>query len=408
MPRSFILSLHSIKCILSPQLCWGTHITAALLCPAPVRRYSFFPQVSQPAQGSPKTSKNTLNEYGRSSLDDVGRSRPTSRVERHVSFALDSIPASASVSSDDDNDDGTVSDRPPPWDRTVDVVWHQRAKTPDRMERDDEFTFQENFDRLAGQSAAPPPPESPVFGLSPPGWCHKHREQRHDVSRKDNSRYFALPDRVRFKVAKYVLASHNSGKPIRLNNPVYLDPIWPIGRDSARRCFDSLEEVLGSLHKYMVVCFAMRIDVLTTLFLTRRFYVIYSPFVTATTQPAAVLYMNRFGPLMKYISLEVDLSRLAGHWHPAAQWLDISKSLERINALVAQFADRQQTRRHRDTTMRNLEILVRRYYGHRPFDWSPPKWSRDKARNSQIEAQEEEDGNTGNKLDFRGKSFQSS
>ncbi|KAK0611792.1 hypothetical protein B0T14DRAFT_571658 [Immersiella caudata] len=258
----------------------------------------------------------------------------------------------------------------PPWDRSVDVVWRRRLATPDSIEWDDELAFQENSARLASQSASTPT-ASPLFGSNPPSW-YRQRE----LSRKDNARYFALPDRVRFKITKYVLASHDSGKSIRLNSPSFLDPIWPVnpipGPDSAphdnriwsTEYFDSLKKVLVLLRSYTSVCFAMRVDLMTALFLTRRFHVVYSPFVSDSIQPAATLFMDEFGSLMKSITLEVDLSRLGGSWEPAAEKMDMEKSVDRVRALVKRFANTQLDRRG-VTTIQSLVILVRRYYGYR-------------------------------------------
>ncbi|KAK0649028.1 hypothetical protein B0T16DRAFT_124989 [Cercophora newfieldiana] len=264
-------------------------------------------------------------------------------------------------------------DERPPWDRSVDIVWRRRLATPDSVEWDDELAFQENSARLASQSASTPT-ASPLFGNNPPSWYRPR-----DLSRKDNARYFALPDRVRFIITKYVLASHDSGKSIRLNSPSFLDPIWPVNpipksdwaaKDSriwSTEYFDSLKKVLALIRGYTSVCFAMRIDVMTTLFLTRRFHVVYSPFVTEIIQPAATLYMDEFGALMKSITLEIDLSRLGGSWEPAAEKMDMEKSVKRVKALVKRFANIQLDRRG-VTTIQSLVILVRRYYGHRHRD----------------------------------------
>ncbi|KAK4445541.1 hypothetical protein QBC34DRAFT_162945 [Podospora aff. communis PSN243] len=257
----------------------------------------------------------------------------------------------------------------PPWDRSVDVVWRRRLSTPDSIEWDDELAFQENSVRLASQSSSTPT-GSPLFGSNPPSWY-----QQQELSRKGNARYFALPDRVRFKITKYVLASHDTGKSIRLNSPSFLDPIWPVnpvpGPDGApnnriwsTEYFDSLKKVLVLLRSYTSVCFAMRVDFMTTLFLTRRFHVVYSPFVSDAIQPAATRFMDEFGSLMKSITLEVDLSRLGGSWEPAAEKMDMEKSVERVRALVKRFANTQ-LERHGITTIQSLVILVRRYYGYR-------------------------------------------
>ncbi|KAK0712840.1 hypothetical protein B0T26DRAFT_346089 [Lasiosphaeria miniovina] len=130
---------------------------------------------------------------------------------------------------------GAVPDESPPWDRSVDVFWTRRNSTLDNKVWDDELAFQENCVRLAGESAVP--------GSDGTG-------RRRDVSKKHDCRYFRLPDRVRFMIAKYVVASHDSGKAIRLNSPLFFHPVWPVnsGAEGERYWstdyFDSLGKVL--------------------------------------------------------------------------------------------------------------------------------------------------------------------
>jgi hypothetical protein len=139
-----------------------------------------------------------------------------------------------------------------------------------------------------------------------------------------HSRFFRLPDAVRFRIWKEVLRDHDSGKSVRLNNPGFLAAVWPVERIGGNRCqqpgtnwdnsgisraqkeenradrgqpagyFDSLATVLDSVQPYMATSFGARIDVLATLMLTRRFHVVYSPFVSAQLQPAATLWLDKY------------------------------------------------------------------------------------------------------------------
>lgn len=258
----------------------------------------------------------------------------------------------------------------PPWNRSVDVIWRRRILTRDAIERDDELAFEGNSTRLAAQAASPPPSHFRAGHDTPSRHAHVSR----NIEDKGNAPYFALPDRVRFLVIKSVLAELDSGKAIRLNSSSFLDPVWPVnhatrgpggGRIWSTEYFDSLGKVLTMLRSYTSVSFAMRVDVLTALFLTRRFHVVYSPFVTELTQPAAVLYMERFGAFMKWITVEVDLSRLGGNCHPSAGNMDMTKNLERVKALVKGFSE-QQMKSRGFSRIQSLVVLVRRYYGFRP------------------------------------------
>ncbi|AEO59826.1 hypothetical protein MYCTH_2315869 [Thermothelomyces thermophilus ATCC 42464] len=170
---------------------------------------------------------------------------------------------------------------------------------------------------------------------------------------------------------KYLLECLNPGdKPIRMNSPLYLREAWPVNRLRkpevwSARSFDSLESVLSSLDSYISACSAMRADVLATLFLTRRFHVVYSPCMGNSTQPAATHYMNKYGSLMASITLEVDFTKLAGSWRPEAVHLDGLRGLDGVKRLVDTFVQSQLTRSS-NTPIRDLRVLVRRYHGFRP------------------------------------------
>ncbi|KAM7194388.1 hypothetical protein V8F33_007276, partial [Rhypophila sp. PSN 637] len=272
----------------------------------------------------------------------------------------------------------------PPWDRTAELVWIRRDATSDDTFWNDELLFQQNSVRMAATSAnlrlaqqddasmscadlklSPWLPLSPGSGKS---------QQRKDIAGKDNGRYFALPDRVRHRIAQRIVMSHSSGKPIRLNSPVFLKPIWPVNGAPGKsgppawttEYFDSLDSVLRQLDPYLSVCFGFRIDILTTLFLSRRFHVVYSPLVKPMTSPLATQFLDIYGVYMKWINLEVDLSNLAGHWHPASA--DLAFGLHTLRSHVERFAECQLSR-HGGTTLQSLIIMVRRYHGVR----QPPK-----------------------------------
>jgi len=81
--------------------------------------------------------------------------------------------------------------------------------------------------------------------------------------------------------------------------------------------------------------------------------------------------MNKYGPLMAFINLEIDLTKLAGSWTPEAANLDAPKGLEGVRELVEAFVQSQLTRGSA-TSIRDLRVLVRRYYGVRPAAPSTP------------------------------------
>ncbi|KAK4154238.1 hypothetical protein C8A00DRAFT_32993 [Chaetomidium leptoderma] len=272
----------------------------------------------------------------------------------------------------------------PPWDRSVEVVWTRHIPTSGQADSGDETaSFRENIVRLGQEIATPTSPTqntlteelgNEITSLSHGAKARSgptatsSRIQRKKL-RNAKSPYFRLPDRIRFKIMKYVLANHNSDdKPIRMNNPVFLWQAWPVNRLTkppvwSTDYFDSLESVLSSLDPYTSICSAMRADVLAALFLTRRFHVVYAPHMGRQTQPAATQYMDRYGPLMASITIEVDFTKLGGGVAQAASNFPALAGLNGIKSLIESFVQRQLSRRQ--TPIRDLRVLVRRYHGVR-------------------------------------------
>lgn len=279
------------------------------------------------------------------------------------------------------------------WDQHADIVWTRHIPSGGTKALEDGTTFRANLESLA--------PRAPIPSSGSQGPNDEvslaHTETTSDSLPKPyhkaidkgvhnaNNRYFQLPDPVRFEIMRHVLASHNrQNKPIRMNNPVFLWEAWPVNRHRKPKVwstdyFDSLESVLSSLDSYTSVCGAMRADILAALFLVRRFHVVYSPFVGKESQPAATKYMDRYGPLMASITLEVDFTKLGGGRNPDAASLNPTAALKRTTKLVEGFVQSQLPRR---TPIQDLRVLVRRYHGVRPAPEMPTQ-NGTQARNNQ-------------------------
>ncbi|KAL1844002.1 hypothetical protein VTJ49DRAFT_6406 [Mycothermus thermophilus] len=163
---------------------------------------------------------------------------------------------------------------------------------------------------------------------------------------------------------RHLLRSHGLDKPIRMNSLVFLREAWPVNRPESDEAgtsdyFDSLEDALAVVHPYTSVCFAMRADILATLFLVGRFHIVFSPFMGRGTQPAATKYMDRYGPLMASVTIEIDFTRLSGGKSCEAVNFDPRMSLSRLRWLVEAFVDAQLTRQ--GPRMAHLRVLIRRY-----------------------------------------------
>ncbi|KAK4102372.1 hypothetical protein N658DRAFT_402112, partial [Parathielavia hyrcaniae] len=276
----------------------------------------------------------------------------------------------------------------PPWDRSFEVFWtrHSPATTGDNL--NDEKAFRENLLRLR-HTATPgfrpstpairtqkqehdssPPKEAVEARVSQTGTLGERREPLNLP--KANTCYFRLPDHIRLKIMKDTLAGRNADrKPIRMNHSLFLYEAWPVNRSRGAKIwpedyFDSLQGVLSSLHNYTSVCSSMRADVMATLFLTRRFHVVYSPYVTSTLATAATHYMDRYGPLMTSITLEIDFTKVSGGPKPEAGGMDPGPGLQRLKQLVESFVCSQRARHETGPAIHDLRVLVRRYHGRRP------------------------------------------
>jgi hypothetical protein len=182
-------------------------------------------------------------------------------------------------------------------------------------------------------------------------------------------------------VAKY-LVPDDDRRPIRLNNGTRLyRPVWLDGH------FDSLESVLRAVEAYTSVCWALRADVLMTLANTRRFHVVLSPFSGPLLDPAAHRWFDAYAGHIQHLTLEVDMSKLGFGAEAAAA--DLRPLMTKVRPRIEAYAAAQKRRavgqemllhqggffsldertaalRGGLTTVHELGVAARRYYGVRP------------------------------------------
>lgn len=141
-----------------------------------------------------------------------------------------------------------------------------------------------------------------------------------------------------------------------MNSRGFYRPVWPV------ESFVSLQRVLDELEPYTSVSFGFRADILVTLFTTRHFHVVWSPYVMPQTSPAAVYYMRRYAGIMQWLTVEFDFSKLGfGPDHGASGLLP---GIWNVYPRVDEFID-SQMERDQASTLFSLQVLVRRYYGMR-------------------------------------------
>ncbi|KAI3390968.1 hypothetical protein diail_8303 [Diaporthe ilicicola] len=168
--------------------------------------------------------------------------------------------------------------------------------------------------------------------------------------------YFDLPNKIRFEIMRHATADTHTGKPILLNSKRQASPAWP---DDA---FVSLGSVLRPLQAIMWACPRLRADAMVVLLLTRRFHVIFSPFVKERSQPLPTTWLFRYLHLMQDVSLELDMTKLGfGYsWESTA----VDDKIHDIGALVRKFTAEMLTRNPANS-MGCLTIHCRRYFGYR-------------------------------------------
>ncbi|KAK4176577.1 hypothetical protein QBC36DRAFT_7257 [Triangularia setosa] len=287
----------------------------------------------------------------------------------------------------------------PPWDRTVEVTWERTLNNPpDKLVFEKELSFQQGVLRLREERALRDPE-----GTHDVNRKGRQSGKHHHLKSLETSKrclYFFLPDRARFEVTNMILNDLNTGnqnpKPVRMNPPPYYEPIWPLHPLEGRKLWtteylDSFSSAIFPLYPYMSVCYDMRVDFLAAFFLARRFHIVYSPFVAGKNCPAATFLMDAYLPLMRYLMLEVDYTKLGGNVHPSAVGVDQWRGLERVRQLVTRFANLQCTRAD-GANIGNLCLMVRRYYGFREgMRWKKGSAER-RARHDESEHEEEPDG----------------
>ncbi|ROT36313.1 hypothetical protein SODALDRAFT_217165 [Sodiomyces alkalinus F11] len=220
----------------------------------------------------------------------------------------------------------------PPWDRVIDVVYHQHRR---------------------GQVGGPD--NDDLFQLCLPSFLARFQRGEETYPRIG---YMGLPDRVRFLVCKHLVAIHASEntKPICLTSrPTWVD-VWESEN------FSSLQDLLRALNPFMRVSFGCFADTMLAILMTQRFHIIYTPFVNHYFNPLVFPWYRKYGRYMRNMVLEIDLTRLG--FGPSRQALKLISGTVNIDVLLRMFVEVQLDRPA--GTISSLVILCRRFYGCRP------------------------------------------
>ncbi|KAK7416799.1 hypothetical protein QQX98_004992 [Neonectria punicea] len=214
----------------------------------------------------------------------------------------------------------------PPWNRAFDAVYHKYPQGHHAVSK--ETKFQDALNEFFKD--------------------HNHERTK--------SRYFDLPDAIRLRICRFVLAPHRGQKPIRLNRSSFNRDCWRSDD------FQSPSTALLPLFPYFEASFGFRADLLITLLLDTTLHVTFSPYVGPRVSPLATTWLNTYGKYAQRLAVEVDMTRLScGPW---PEGVTLLPGIEHIEALLHKFVE-SQLRRDTSRPLDSLVLLCRRFYGRR-------------------------------------------
>ncbi|PTB73888.1 hypothetical protein M440DRAFT_1446444 [Trichoderma longibrachiatum ATCC 18648] len=278
------------------------------------------PPKSPPASSPPKLTRS------RSLLE-----RATSRASQHS--------ASPNTSRTDvqhhQQQQQKLSGRPslPPWDRTVDVVYHKY------------------------RHGDPKPDKSTAINALTNKFFALHKRN------KPNQR---LPEHIRRRILEHLVTSHETlekSKPISLNAFAWNQDCWEPSD------FIPLGKVLATFRPYMSVSFEFYSTIFITLLSEYSFHVTFSPFIAPRLNPLAATWLNKYSPFVRSLVIEIDLSRLGlGPVPEAAHLLPCTANLQRLLHAFSL----SQLQRAPEAPLESLILACRRFHGQREDVPAPP------------------------------------
>lgn len=221
----------------------------------------------------------------------------------------------------------------PPWDRTLDAIYHTHSKDAKPIDKRINFSGALNS----------------FFAV--------HRRER------SRDGFFRLPDKARFLVCLHLLAPYSQPTSIRLNKRSFNKDVWH------ETDFQPLQSALEPLKAYLGVSFAFRADILLAFLSENTFHATFSPYVGSRISPFATTWLNTYGPFMQNIAIEVDMTRLG--YGPGREAINLLSGANRIETLLQNFVE-SQLRRDESRPLESLILLCRRFYGPRTTAEEPP------------------------------------
>jgi hypothetical protein len=228
----------------------------------------------------------------------------------------------------------------PAFDRTVDLTWYRAAK--------------EHREAIICSIPRPSSRFEKTLILFVAQFIKGRPFKKYDGEKR--FRYFDLPSKIRFEIIRYLIADTDNARPILLNSQRQASPAWPAD------AFVSLGSVFKPLQATLWACPRLRAEVMVVLLLTRKFHVIFSPYVRECTQPLPTTWLFRYLHMMQDVSLEIDMTKLGfGYgWDSASMEANTKNVCELVHKFTAKMLTRTLA-----NSMGCLTIHCRRYFGYR-------------------------------------------
>ncbi|KAK1254699.1 hypothetical protein MKX08_008694 [Trichoderma sp. CBMAI-0020] len=181
-----------------------------------------------------------------------------------------------------------------------------------------------------------------------------------------------FPDNVRLLILQNLIASHESAlgsKPISLNRFCWNQDCWELSD------FTTLHDVLAAFRPYLAVSFDFYAELFATILSEYTFHVTFSPFIAPKLNPLATTWLNKYGPFMRSLVIEIDLSRLG--FGPSPSAISLLPGLSHVQDLILDFSMSQLIRAP-EAPLESLILACRRFYGEREEIPKPPAESASK------------------------------
>ncbi|KAK1245900.1 hypothetical protein MKX07_004969 [Trichoderma sp. CBMAI-0711] len=251
-----------------------------------------------------------------------------------------------------------LSGRPslPPWDRTVDVVYHKHKHGEAKPDK-----------TIAVKALT-----KKFFAL------HKRNNNNNNNNNNNSSKQGSNNDDA-------LVASHEmlkSKKPISLNAFPWNQDCWEPSD------FTPLKRVLATFCPYMRVSFDFYSTIFIAILSEYSFHVTFSPFIAPNLNPLATTWLNKYGPFMRSLVIEIDLSRLG--LGPSPQAAHLLPCTAKLQHLLHNFSI-SQLQRAPEAPLESLILACRRFHGQREdIPVVPPPSVQSKNSVSVVVEEEEE------------------